>query len=206
MFKIAGELTPAVSMSRPGRSRRCRRLGAPSAGRAFERTRPSARSLGDDLVTPKLPAQGSRPVTITARAWARSWWAEEAETVAASLGTDARAEARHRGGLAGPGRRRCDDRRRRERRARPAQGRYRGRNGDQRHRGRARGRRHGPRRRQLRHDRRGCARGSPHLRQHPALDPLRTDRRHRRGLAHVPRAARVCRSPCCRSRSYGSTS
>ncbi len=97
------------------------------------------------------------------------------------------AEDPDRRGFAGARRMRRDDRRRRQRCAGAAQGRHRRLDGPRRNRRCARSL--GPRaaRRQFRHDRRGGARGPPHLRQHPQVRALRHGRQRGRDLDDLPR-------------------
>ena len=104
-----------------------------------------------------------------------------------------RAEARHHPGPQRRRRRGRDDRRRGQRRARPAPRRHRRGHGQTRHRGRPPGRRPGPRRRRPRHRRRRRRGRPPGLRQHPPVPALRPGRRQRRDRGHarrpVPRPA-----------------
>ena len=79
-----------------------------------------------------------------------------------------------------------DDRRRRQRRTGPQEGRHRHRDGDHRHGGLQAGRRDDPDRRQLRHDRQGGRARARRVRQPDAVHPL-PDGRPVRVHRHVPR-------------------
>ncbi len=222
--------SPSACAEQPARRPR-RGRDRPAAARAWSRS-PTRRGRPPPPRSPPAGRPASGPVLITGDhpATARPSPADSAsptrrravtgdELPAPSVGTDLDPAGVHVFARTSPSRsstssrpcatagaRRGHDRRRRQRRPRPAAGGHRRRHGRPRHRGRPAGRRPRAGRRRARHGRHGGRGGAPGLCERPPLPALRPRRRRRRDRRHAGRARwSACRCRCCRPRSCGST-